>query len=155
MRIWKILLGALVVAACAGDRRVEVGRAGKLVVSDAVVMVTAAPDVASLYFTLENHGAETDTLRGRAASIGTATLHNVVTEDGLTRMEPVGVLTIPPGGEVVLRPGSYHVMLTRVAEPATPGGSVEVRLTFVLNGQVGFNAPVVSFAEGMERFERR
>jgi copper(I)-binding protein len=123
-------------------------------VLDAVVLVTAAPDIASLYFTLANHGAATDTLRGLSASIGTATLHDVVTQGGLTRMRPVGLLTIPAGGKIVLRPGSYHVMVTGLAEPAMPGDSVEVRLSFAVNGQVGFWAPVLGFAKGMERFER-
>jgi copper(I)-binding protein len=125
-----------------------------MAVSDAVVMVTATPDVASLYFTLENHGTDTDTLRGLSASIGTATLHRAVEEGGLTRMEPVGLLTIPPDGTIELRPGSYHVMLTRITAPALPGDSVEVRLTFAVNGQVGFRAPVMSFADGMVLFER-
>jgi copper(I)-binding protein len=69
-------------------------------------------------------------------------------------MEPVGLLTIPPDGTIELRPGSYHVMLSRIAEPAIPGDSIEVRLTFAVNGHVGFFAPVMSFADGMERFER-
>lgn len=124
-----------------------------MIVFDPVVMTTAAPDVASLYFTLENRGSETDTLRGLAASIGTATLHAVVTEGGLTRMHPVGVLAVPASGEIALRPGSYHVMLTGLTEPATSGDSVEVRLTFVLNGQAAFYAPIESFAEGMKRFD--
>jgi copper(I)-binding protein len=154
MKPTQLVIGALAFAACTGEQRVEVGRAGAMAVSDAVVLVTAAPDIASLYFTLENHGAETDTLRGLSASMGTATLHNVVTEGGLTRMEPVGLLTIPPDGTIELRPGSYHVMLSRIAEPAIPGDSIDVRLTFAVNGQVGFFAPVLSFADGMERFER-
>ncbi len=154
MKTTQLVVGTLVFAACAGEQRVEVGRAGEMAVSDAVVLVTAVPDVASLYFTLENHGAHTDTLRGLSASIGTATLHNVVTEGGLTRMEPVGLLTIPPNGEIELRPGSYHVMLSGITNPTAPGDTIEVRLTFAVNGQVGFVVPVFSFADGMERFER-
>lgn len=154
MKTTQLVVGALVFAACAGEKRVEVGRAGEMAVSDAVVLVTAAPDVASLYFTLENHGIFTDTLRGMAASIGTAMLHKVVTEGGLTRMEPVGLLTIPPDGTIELRPGGYHVMLTGITDRATPGDSIEVRLSFVVNGQVGFLVPVFSFADGMERFDR-
>ncbi len=154
MKTTQLVAGTLVFAACAGEQRVEVGRAGEMAVSDAVVLVTAVPDIASLYFTLENHGTETDTLRGLSASIGTATLHDVVTEGGLTRMAPVGLLTIPPDGTIELRPGGYHVMLTGMAEPAIPGDSIEVRLTFAVNGQVGFVAPVMSFADGMARFER-
>ena len=69
-------------------------------------------------------------------------------------MRPVGLLTIPAGGKIVLRPGSYHVMVTGLMEPATQGHSVEVRLSFSVNGQVGFWAPVLDFAKGMERFER-
>jgi copper(I)-binding protein len=154
MRISKSGLSVLVMVACADDPSVEAGRAGDLTVLDAVVLVTAAPDVASLYFTLANHGGVSDTLRGLSASIGTATLHDVVTEGGLTRMRSVGLLTIPSGGEVHLRPGGYHVMVTGLAEPATAGDSVEVRLSLAVNGQVGFWAPVLSFADGMERFER-
>ncbi len=152
MRI-SLSLAAILVLGCGSDR-IAVGRAGDLLVLDPLVMVTAAPDIASLYFTLQNEGADTDTLRGLSSSRGTATLHTVVTESGRTRMQPVSVLTIPAGGDVVLQPGSYHVMLTGLAEPALPGDTLAVRLTFAVNGQVEFRVPVVSFADGMERFER-
>ena len=52
-------------------------------------------------------------------------------------MRPVGLLTIPAGGKIVLRPGSYHVMVTGLAEAAMPGDSVEVRLSCSVNGQPG------------------
>ena len=149
-----IVVGVILLASCAGEQRVEVGRAGEMAVSDGLVMVTAVPDVASLYFTLENQGADMDTLRGLSTSLGSATLHNVVTEGGITRMQPVELLTIPPDGTIELQPGSYHVMMTGIAEPAAPGDSIAVQLTFAVNGQVGFYVPVLSFADGMARFER-
>ena len=42
---------------------------------------------------------------------GDVSLHQTVIENGLSRMKEVPGLSIPPGGEVELAPGGYHLML--------------------------------------------
>ena len=42
---------------------------------------------------------------------GDVSLHQTVIENGVSRMKEVPGLSIPPGGEVELAPGGYHLML--------------------------------------------
>ncbi len=57
-------------------------------------------------------------------------LHEVVDGDGGMAMQPVeGGFTVPAGGELVLEPGGYHLMLMDLAEPIEPGATVEFTLT--------------------------
>jgi len=44
-------------------------------------------------------------------SYGEVSLHETVIEDGVSRMRLVPLLSIPPGDEVELAPGAFHLML--------------------------------------------
>lgn len=47
-------------------------------------------------------------------------MHETIEEDGVSRMVPVGDLTIPPGSTVTFKPGGKHLMLMR------PGAALDV-----------------------------
>jgi copper(I)-binding protein len=51
-------------------------------------------------------------------------------EDGTMAMAPVEEVPIPAGGEAVLKPGSYHVMLIDLVAPLVEGEQIELTLEF-------------------------
>ena len=59
-----------------------------------------------------------------------AELHETVNEAGIMKMKPVAVLAVEPGKPVVLKPGSYHIMLSGLKRPLRQGESFPVVLTF-------------------------
>jgi copper(I)-binding protein len=56
-------------------------------------------------------------------------------------------LTIPPNGELVMKPGAYHVMITNLTKPLEKGSTVSVTLKFAKAGSVTFDAPVRSIID--------
>lgn len=150
-----LALGLLTLTACA-DRaeQAAVATAGHLTIYDAYAPASAAPDVASLYFTVVNGGSLTDTLVDVQIAAGQAELHEVVTEGGLTRMRHVSRLPIPAGGTVRLAPGGYHVMLTELSGPLEVGQTLPVTLVFARGDTVRFAASVLTYSEVVDRLER-
>jgi hypothetical protein len=153
------LIAFVTVVACAcGDgepQQVPLATGAALAVYDALAPASAAPDVASLYFAIENTGPLPDTLLGIATPVGAAMLHDVVTDDvGRTRMEHVMALEIPPASRVQLAPGGFHVMLTRLGDPLEVGDTIAVALAFAREDTLRFQAPVLSYTDVVERLER-
>jgi copper(I)-binding protein len=147
-------IAALACGDAAPQRTLAAGGSG-LSVYDALAPASAAPDVASLYFAIENAGELPDTLLGVATPAGSAMLHDVITDDaGRTRMEHVMALEIPPGSWVRLAPGSYHVMITGLAQPLAVGDTIAVALAFARADTLRFRAPVLTYTEVVQRLER-
>jgi copper(I)-binding protein len=48
----------------------------------------------------------------------------------MMQMKPVEKIEIPAGGQVVLEPGGYHIMLISLKKALNPGDSIDVTLTF-------------------------
>lgn len=147
-----IALSALLLGACGGDaaepgpsdRGTAVAEIGQLAIYGPYVPAPPA-DIAALYFVVVNGGDAADRLIGiGTAAAGGAMLHQTVVDGDASRMSPVeGGLEIPPGGEVVLAPGGYHVMLTSLIEPLTEGDIVHATLVFEHAGTVAIEAPVM------------
>src|SRR5690606_8907530 len=79
----------------------------------------AGAKVAAGYLTLKNNGTEADRLVSATAEIaGRAEIHEMAVDaKGVMTMRPVEGVEVPAGGEVALKPGSYHLMfldLTRL-----------------------------------------
>jgi periplasmic copper chaperone A len=56
--------------------------------------------------------------------------------------ELAGGLSIPAGGSVVLKPGSYHVMLIGLKKALTAGEKFPLTLTFEKAGTISVTVPV-------------
>lgn len=83
------------------------------------------------YFTLHNSGPDADRLLGiDLPDGGKAQLHNSQIENDIMRMRPVDGATIPAGGELVLKPGGMHVMLSDLPGPLIEGGQLKLKLHF-------------------------
>ena len=106
----------------------------------------ASPGMATVaggYFKVANRGDTDDRLvRVTAEGAGRAEIHEMAMADGVMTMRHVpGGLTVPAGGELVLKPGGFHVMFMDLQHPLKKGDKVSGTLTFEKAGTV-----VVEFA---------
>lgn len=113
--------------------------AGALTIDHPVIF--AAPPTARAaagYMTLVNGGDAEDRLTG--VSVATegaqAEIHRSEMRDGVMRMLPVQSVEIPAGGETVLAPGGYHVMITGLPSGPAEGDRIDATLTFETAGDV-------------------
>jgi hypothetical protein len=65
-----------------------------------------------------------------------------VVEDGMARMLPQESMPIPAGGELVLKPGDYHLMLMRPKSALKAGDEVELSLGFDDGSTMAVTLPV-------------
>ncbi len=56
-------------------------------------------------------------------------IHEMKMEGDVMRMAPIASLDLPAGKPVVLRPGSYHIMLIDLKQPLKAGDSVPLTLS--------------------------
>ncbi len=70
-------------------------------------------------------------------------LHETVIENGVSRMRKVPGLTIPPGGEVELAPGGYHLMLMLPTQASGPHDRVVLQIEEAGGQRFSFELPVV------------
>ncbi len=106
----------------------------------------AGAKVAAGYLTIRNEGATPDRLVAVTGSIaGKTQIHEMAVDSSgvMTMRELAGGLEIPAGGEVALKPGSFHIMFMDLKEPAKEGETFKGTLTFEKAGTVD-----VEFAVG-------
>ena len=103
---------------------------------------TSRPGAA--YVTIRNEGAERESLTGVSTEIAaTAEVHETVTEDGVTRMQPAGTVEIDPAESVSLAPGGMHIMLMDLREPLVEGEALTLFLTIEGSGEVAVPVPIL------------
>ena len=113
------------------------------------MQMSATPDAATMsmgafYFTVVNHADEADRLLGISSDAAqTLEVHNVEMTDGVMKMSPQhdGV-EIPAHGELVLAPGSYHVMMIGLTESLLDGEEFTATLHFEKAGDVEIVVPI-------------
>jgi len=90
------------------------------------------------YMTIKNTGTEADHLIGGAADFaGMVQIHEMKMENDVMKMREIeGGLEIPAGGEVVLKPGGYHVMFMKLKEQLQAGETRKTTLQFEKAGPV-------------------
>ena len=96
------------------------------------------------YFTVTNSGDEADRLVKVESDIAqTIEIHNVEMKSGVMTMVPQhdGV-EVPADGELVLEPGSYHVMLIGITESLIEGEDFTATLFFENAGEVEVTVPI-------------
>ncbi|WP_285712686.1 copper chaperone PCu(A)C [Erythrobacter oryzae] len=84
------------------------------------------------FMTIANTGTAADRLTGGSTPVaGRVEIHTVSMDGGVMRMRQLeDGLDIPSGGEVTLKPGSFHVMLMDLKQPLKAGDTVPLMLTF-------------------------
>lgn len=142
-----LLFAALAAVTLAVPAAADQIKVGSLVIHDpwARATPTGAP-VAGGFMRIENTGAVPDRLLGGASPVaGRFEVHEMAMVGDVMQMRalPDG-LTIPPGGAVVLKPGSYHVMFIELKQPLVEGSVVAGTLRFEKAGSVEVRYPVRS-----------
>jgi copper(I)-binding protein len=93
---------------------------------------------------LVNKGKEPDRLLGGKTDVAqTVEIDETVIEGGLAKMQMLaGGLEVPAQGEVLLEPGSYHLMLIGVTHDLKVADEVSIKLQFEKSGRVMVEAKV-------------
>ena len=80
---------------------------------------------------LSNGGREADSLLSAESDVATTVeLHKTTVKDGVMKMAPVKGIEIPAKGEVILKPGDYHIMLLGLNRDLNVGDEFSVQLNF-------------------------
>jgi len=99
------------------------------------------------FLTIENKGKETDRLIGGTTdSAEKVEIHETRSEGGIMKMRalPEGI-EIKPGETVVLKPGTFHLMLVGLKAALFPGEVVHATLRFDKAGPIAVDLPVEGF----------
>ncbi|MGF1642926.1 MAG: copper chaperone PCu(A)C [Thiotrichales bacterium] len=81
------------------------------------------------YVRLHNPGAkEIRILGAESSAFGAIELHKTEIVAGTAKMIQQDALAIPPGAEISLAPGGYHLMLMQPKKPLKAGDSVDITL---------------------------
>jgi hypothetical protein len=83
------------------------------------------------YMVIKNKGPNEVILTSVSSDISeSAEIHQMSDMKGMMNMSMVSKLSIPGNGEVVLKPGAYHIMLVNLKKPIKSGEIVQIRLFF-------------------------
>ena len=97
------------------------------------------------YFTVENRGPQEDRLIAVASPVSAAAeLHTMAMDGNVMRMRAVRAIDIPPGAQVALKPGGFHVMLLDLKQPLAVGEKIPLTLTFERAGTIEVTVNVES-----------
>ena len=119
---------------------------GDIVVEQAWArLVPGAAGTGAVYLTIHNKSGQDDLLLAvDSPAARTTAVHKTEVKDGVARMEPLPIgVPIPTHGEVVMRPGAMHIMLTKVSAERTAEGNLPVTMVFRDAGTMEFEVPVV------------
>lgn len=126
--------------------------AGDILAMHAFSRATApkAPNGAA-FMALMNQGDEDLAVVSASADVAERVeLHTHLNEDGVMKMRQVPQIEVPAGSEVVLQPGSYHVMLLGLYAPLKQGESFEVTLELSNGEALSVDVPIQSAGALME-----
>ena len=95
-------------------------------------------EVAIGFATIKNSSDEADRFISVTTEVaGQTQIHEMTMEDGVMKMRQLrDGLAVPAKGEVVLKPGSYHLMLMQLKQPLKEGGHFSGTFTFEKAGPV-------------------
>lgn len=119
---------------------------GDLSITRAYIPAPATPSLAAAYFTVTNSGPGDRLESVQTSDFRSATVHHyATTANGLEQMiaAPTGAV-VPAHGQLVLSPGSYHLMLQRPSRPLHKGMVEQLTLRFADAGSVTLAVPVVA-----------
>ena len=103
----------------------------------------------AVYMLLHNHGAEDDALVGVSTDVAaSAETHlSQMGADGTMQMIPQESIALPAGGEVELKPGSYHIMLIGLVKDLKVGDNITITLHFEKHEDITLTVPVMDAAD--------
>jgi copper(I)-binding protein len=78
-------------------------------------------------------------------------LHNHLNVDGIMKMRKVPFITVPAKGSVMLKPGSFHVMLIGLKKPLALGQKIPLKLKFDNQEEISINPEVKKIQAQMHK----
>ena len=94
------------------------------------------------YVTIINHTDEELKLLGVSTTLGKAMLHKTITtDDGIVKMEHKMKISIPATGKLIMKPGSFHIMIMGISRSLALGEKIPATLRF--NGDLEINIEFV------------
>ena len=103
------------------------------------------------FMTIKNTANEAVDIKSAQSQLARSTeLHTALNEDGVMKMRKLEQISIPANGEVVLKPGSYHLMLIGLNKPAKEGEEVMLVLKFSDGSMQHLTLPVKKVMQGMQ-----
>jgi len=104
--------------------------------------------ISAAYMNLVNTSEADDTLLSADTdAFETVEFHNLIEDDGVTRMEFMESVAIPAGQSVQFTPGGMHIMLINRKKELKSGDYIELNLHFENAGLVTRKSPVKSMEE--------
>ncbi len=135
-----LCLATLVAALPAAAQEV---RQGEITITQAWSRAAIRGGSGAAFLTLKNTGAAPDRLLSASSpAAGRVELHSMVRDGDVMRMREQPAIALPPGQEVVLRPGGLHVMLLGLNAALEQGASVPLTLRFERAGDVTLQVAV-------------
>ncbi len=100
--------------------------------------------VSAVYLQLFSNAESDDSLVSVSTdAAGTSEIHESVMNGDLVQMRPVeGGVQLPAGGEALLEPGGYHIMLMDLQTPLLEGDAFSMTLTFESGMELTIGVPV-------------
>lgn len=100
-------------------------------------------NTSTAYMIVRNKGGSTDYLVGVQSEAAEAVeMHTTQTENGISTMRRVERIEVPAGGEAILQPGGFHIMLINLKRELSEGDMVTLTLEFEQSGIVEVDAEV-------------
>lgn len=108
------------------------GVSAELDISDAWIKnLPPSVPVRAGYMTLRNPQSQAQSIVAiRSEAFMTVEIHQTVSENGMMRMDPIGVLKIEADAELRLAPGGIHLMMMQPQEATRPGDRIRITLEF-------------------------
>lgn len=102
-----------------------------LTISDCWIRSLPRPTPSAGYFLIKNAGnSEAKLVSMSIAAFNQVSLHQTIDQNGKSRMAVADAVSIPAGGELQFKPGSYHAMLEKPTQALAVGTEVEADFAF-------------------------
>ena len=109
-----------------------------------------APNTAA-FMTIKNTENKAVYLTSAQSEIAHSTeLHTALKQDGVMKMRKIEEMNIPANGELVLKPGSYHVMFIGLNKPVKENEKIMLMLNFSDGSMKHIEVPVKKTIPGMQ-----
>lgn len=144
---------AAAVALCAAVASAHDYKLGEIVVDHPWARANTLPDRPTAgYAVIRNKGSKpARLLSATSPEFERIEIHRHVMEGGASSMERMESLEIPAGGEIMLAPGGYHLMLIGPRGGVSAGDMLPLTLVFEDHGAVSVDAHVEGWASVIQQ----
>jgi len=151
------LIGAALLAAISFANATDTEFGSLQITAPAIRATLPNQPVAGGFMIVTNTGSVADSLVGGSAEFAAdVQIHEMAVENDVMKMRELSRgLEIPPGGSVELKPGGYHVMFMKIAEPMKDGETRTVNLVFEKAGTVEVEFDVRDMRPGMDDMDKK